>query len=190
MKQFLESTNLIQTITTKTAEVNEVAKSVVAGLHEKQLNWKPAADRWSIAQCLEHLTISNKAFDRHFAAAIDRGRVKWPVRGAVAYHPTVIGGWLIRQLLPDSARRVPAPKIFKPVEGSVLEGALDRFLEQQNQFLKFVRQAEGIDYNKARLRSPVTALIRYSVADAFVVNVVHPQRHLLQAQRVRDLQSA
>ncbi len=36
-----------------------------------------------------------------------------------------------------------------------------------------MRQAKGLDYNKTRLRSPVTPLMRYSLADAFVVTVVH-----------------
>ena len=45
----------------------------------------------------------------------------------------------------------------------------------------------GLDYNKTRVRSPVTALLRYSLADAFVVIVVHSQRHLLQVRRVSQL---
>src|SRR6185295_15454528 len=28
----------------------------------EQLNWKPSADRWSVAQCLDHLITGNKAF--------------------------------------------------------------------------------------------------------------------------------
>lgn len=61
------------------------------------------------------------------------------------------------------------------------------FVNQQARFLDFVHQSTGIDYNKARLRSPVTPLMRYSLADAFVVTVLHGQRHLAQARRVREL---
>ena len=60
------------------------------------------------------------------------------------------------------------------------------FLDEQQKFIDFVRQCHGIDYNKTRLRSPVTALVRYSLADAFVITVVHAQRHLAQARRVRE----
>jgi hypothetical protein len=63
---------------------------------------------------------------------------------------------------------------------------LEKYLNQQSEFLGFVREAQGIDYNKVRLRSPVTPLMRYSLADAFVVTVVHGWRHLAQAKRARD----
>jgi hypothetical protein len=81
---------------------------------------------------------------------------------------------------------VAAPKVFRPAEASEIHGALDRFLRQQEGFLRFVRQAEGVNYNKVKLRSPVTALMRYSLADAFVITAVHGRRHLAQARRVRE----
>ncbi len=98
----------------------------------------------------------------------------------------MFGGWLIKQLLPEATRKMRAPKVFRPAESSAIEGALDRFLRQQQKFLSFVNDARGIDYNKTRLRSAVTPLIRYSLADAFVMTVVHGQRHLAQARRVRE----
>lgn len=186
MKQFLDSTNLLQTIVAETEKVNAEARQLVSGLTEAQMNWKPAADKWSIAQCLEHLTVSSEKFGPYMTQAIAQGREKRPADGAVAYRPTRLGGWLIKQLLPSATRKVPAPKIFRPVEGPAIEGALDRFLKQQQEFLRFVHQAKGIDYNKTRLRSPVTALMRYSLADAFVITVVHTERHLGQARRVKD----
>lgn len=186
MKKFLESPNLLETIATEAVEVSEDAKQLVAGLNGQQLNWKPAADKWSIAQCLDHLAVSSEKFEPYIAATMARGREKWPVSGAVAYRPTWLGGWLVKQLLPANTRKAPAPKVFRPPESSAIHGALDRFLERQDAFLRFVRDAVGIDYNKTRLRSPVTPLIRYSLADAFVITTVHGQRHLAQAHRVRE----
>ena len=60
------------------------------------------------------------------------------------------------------------------------------FLDEQQKFIDFVGQCRNLDYNKTRLRSPVTPLVRYSLADAFVITVVHAQRHLGQARRVRE----
>jgi len=186
MKKFLESNNLLQTITSETAEVSNDARQLVDGLSEPQLNWKPAPDQWSIAQCLDHLAVAEEKFEPYMTAALARGREKWPVSGAVAYRPTRLGGWLIKQLLPEATRKVPAPKVFRPSEASAIHGSLDRFLRQQEAFLRFVRNAEGLDYNKTKLRSPVTALMRYSLADAFVITAVHGRRHLAQAHRVRE----
>jgi len=104
----------------------------------------------------------------------------------VRYQPTWVGGWLIRQVVPETVRKVSAPKVFRPAESPRIENALENFLGQQERFLGSVDDAQGIDFNKTRLRSPVTRFIRYSVADAFVVTVVHGWRHLAQARRVRE----
>jgi len=186
MKEFLESADLLQTIVVDTEMNSTRARELVNGLSEDQLNWKPAPGSWSIAQCLEHLTAATEGFDQYFEKAIASGREKRSVDGAIPYRPTRLGGWLIKQLVPEATRKVPAPKIFRPAESSSIEGALERFLQQQERFVKFVKDATGIDYNKTKLRSPVTPLMRYSLADAFVLTVVHGRRHLGQAQRVRE----
>lgn len=187
MKQFLESEDLLQTLANETEKVNGEARELVAGLADAQLNWKPAPNAWSIAQCLEHLAVTSEKFDPDFVRALARGREKRPVSGAVRYRPTTIGGWLVKQLSPEAKRKMPAPGVFKPSEGSAIEGALERFLNEQEKFLGFVNDARGIDYNKTRLRSPVTPFMRYSLADALVMTVVHGQRHLAQARRVREM---
>ena len=186
MKQFLQSTNLLLTVVDETKKNSGEASELVTGLSEEQLNWKPAADRWSIAQCLYHLTVSTEKFGSYFTAAIALGRNKYPITAPPVYRPSWMGGWLIRQLLPEVTRKMTAPKIFRPSHSETFHHSLDHFLKQQEHFLDFVRQAEGLDYNKTRLRSPVTPLVRYSLADAFVLIAVHGQRHLGQARRVRE----
>ena len=186
MKQFLESRDFIQTVIEEADRNSEAAKQLVAGLGDHQLSWTSSPDRWSIAQCLDHLAVTSRQFNSYFATAIKQGREKWPVKSALPYKPSWVGGWLIRQVVPETTRKVPAPKVFRPSQSALIEGALEKFLNQQSSFQDFVREAQGIDYNKVRLRSPVTALMRYSLADAFVVTVVHGWRHLAQARRVRN----
>jgi hypothetical protein len=183
MKDFLHCSNLLERVTAETIENQKEAKRLTEDLTEEQLNWKPSAESWSIAQCLDHLAVAGAGFDSIFTEALERGRRKWPVSSEVPYRPSLIGGLLIRQIVPENTRKVNAPKIFRP-STSDIRGSLQKYLQQEEKLLGFVREAKGIDYNKTRLRSPVTSLIRYSLADAFVVIVVHGRRHLLQAQRV------
>jgi hypothetical protein len=77
MKEFLKSADLLQTIVVG-AETNSTrARELVNGLSEAQLNWRPAPEKWSIAQCLDHLTVASSKFDAYFTAALARGRKKW-----------------------------------------------------------------------------------------------------------------
>ena len=186
MDQFLQSTNLLQTIVVGAEENSAAARDLVSGLSNAQLNWKPAPEKWSIAQCLDHLTVASREFERYFSDALVRGRKRWPVTNGPAYRPSFMGGWLIKLVHPETGRSLTAPKIFRPAESSNIDEPLEKFLKQQERFIEFVRETKGVDYNKTKIRSPVTPFMRYSLADAFVLTVVHGRRHLAQARRVRE----
>lgn len=186
MKQFIESSDLLRTIASQTEDINREAQKLVEGLNTEQLNWKPAPGSWSIAQCLEHLAVTSEREESYLVGAIARGREKGSVNGPLTYQPTLFGGWIIRRLLPTTTRKMPAPKVYRPAASSNIEGSLERFLEQQAKLLIFLNNSEGLDFNKIRFRSAVTPFIRFSLADNFVMTVVHSQRHLAQARRVRE----
>ena len=186
MKPFLDSTGLLKTVMSEAEKNSDAARVLTADLTEGQLNWKPSTDQWSMAQCLEHLAVATKGFEKYFDAALELARQRWTTASPPKYKPTILGGWLAKQVSPEGERKLSAPKIFRPADSSNIEGSVKMFLDQQAWFVDFVRHCEGIDYNKTRLRSPVTPLIRYSLADAFVITVVHAQRHLAQARRVRE----
>jgi DinB superfamily len=186
MKQFLDSPNFLQTITEEVHHNSSKAQKLVDGLRDDQMSWTVAPGTWSIAQCLDHLAVTSREFDSYFTEAIQRGQEKWPVNAAIPYKPTWMGGWLIKQIVPEATRKFGAPKVFKPSQSPLIEDALGKFLKQQDRFIGFVTKTNGIDYNRTRLRSPVTPLMRYSIADAFVITVVHGWRHLGQMKRVLD----
>jgi len=186
MKTFLDSTDLLETIVFEAEKNNDAARNVTADLTEAQLNWKPSPEQWSVAQCLEHLAAATRGFDPYFAAALQRAKSKPLTADPPIYKPTKMGNWLARHVAPDSPRKLRSPKRFRPADASAIQGSLQMFLDEQQKFIDFVRECQGIDYNKTRLRSPVTPLVRYSLADAFVITVLHAQRHLAQARRVRE----
>ncbi len=186
MKQFFESSDLLKMIVATAEQNSEDARMVTADLSETQLNWKPSPESWSMAQCLEHLAVATRGFDPYFSAVLEHAKRK-PGMGAPAYKPTMMGGWLARHVAPESPRKIRAPRIFRPADAFAIQNSLQMFLDEQQKFIDFVRRCHGIDYNKTRIRSPVTALVRYSLADALVITVLHAQRHLAQARRVREM---
>ena len=185
MKQFIEAPDFLQKVIDETEKNSAEARRLAGELSDQQLNWKSSPEKWSMAQCLDHLAVTGSAFDKYYTDAIERCREKWNVREAVQYRPTFVGGWLLRQVTPEKTKGFPAPRVVRPAQSDI-RGSLDKFLNQQSTFLNFVRASIGLDYNRIRLRSPVTPLMRYSLGDAFVVTVLHGQRHLGQARRMRE----
>src|ERR1044072_535498 len=119
MDRFLKSENLLQTLVVEAEKNAAEARSVVSGLNEAQLNWKPSPDKWSIAQCLEHLTAASSGFNPYFVDALARGRQRFAAALPPTYQPSFMGRWLIKHVEPESPRKLRAPKIFKPVASDV-----------------------------------------------------------------------
>jgi hypothetical protein len=127
MDQFLHSTNLLQAVVTAAEENSAAARELVSGLSHAQLNWKVSPEKWSIAQCLDHLAVTSRQFDGYFTAALERGRKKCPVTSGPAYRPTFMGGWLIKVVHPETGRNLTAPKVFRPAESSDIVEPLGSF---------------------------------------------------------------
>jgi hypothetical protein len=76
MRLFLDSPDFLSAVASETDKNVEAARAVTSGLTETQLNWQPSAEQWSIAQCLDHLTVATNEFEKYFEPAIQRAREK------------------------------------------------------------------------------------------------------------------
>lgn len=162
----------------------EDARSNFGPLTVSQLNWKPNADRWSVAQCFDHLVASHKGY----LPVIDdvlagRKRTLWERMPVL---PGLAGKLLIKSLDPSSTRRIKAPKRFAPAQSDVKASVIDDFVEQQSLIVDKMKATENLDLERIVITSPVMAAITYSLMDAYRIIVVHSQRHLQQAKRVME----
>ncbi len=165
--------------------ITEEARAVFSGLTPQQLNWKPGPDRWSVGQCLDHLVTANGEYFPLFDAILN-GTKKSAFWERVPGLPALWGRMMIRSVSPDSKPKLRAPKIFQPTASSVDGAILQRFLDQQEQVIRYMKASEPLKAAKIIITSPVTSLITYSLLDAFRILVAHEQRHLLQARKVME----
>src|SRR5688572_31032856 len=87
------------------------ARRVFGGLTKEQLNWKPSTERWSVAQCFDHLITTN----RGYLPTIDdvlKGRKKSSIWQKLPFLPGLWGKILIKTLDPSQIRKIKAPKKF------------------------------------------------------------------------------
>src|SRR5436190_1978567 len=155
-------------------------------LTAEQLNWKPSADQWSVAQCFDHLVKANAAFSLVFEKVLS-GEKKNTFWESLPWLPAFWGKMLIKSVAPESTRKLKAPKIFHPSSSSVDGGIIRRFIDQQNQVISYMKATEDLDLEKIKISSPVTHLITYSLMDAYRIIINHEKRHLLQATKVSEM---
>ena len=167
----------------------ERAAAVCQGLGEDQGMLAPAAGAWSVAQCLDHLTIVDRAYLRHLevAAAAPRARRR-PADTSDVTRPGPLGRWIVRQLEPPPrfGTRLPARRFLRPREHARLAEALSDLLGTHRLYLDFLAASRDLDLRGIHLASPVFRLLRLSAASALAVVLAHERRHLQQAERTRE----
>lgn len=162
---------------------DQTAQSLIAGLTEEQLNWRPAPGSWSVGQCLEHLCITNEAYLPAISAAL-QGKPDAPVE---QIRPGWFARWFLRRFIEPSpnSKRAPAPAKIRPT-GHVQLSVLDRFLSGNRACRELIIQARAKDVNRVRFGNPLVPGIRFTVGTGLEIIAGHERRHLLQAERVRD----
>ncbi|HEY2963579.1 MAG TPA: DinB family protein [Pyrinomonadaceae bacterium] len=161
------------------------ARASFGKLSAEQLNWKPSAERWSVAQCFDHLLTSNRGF-LPIIESVRSGKRKTRFLERLPVLPGLAGKLLIKSLDPASTRKLKSPKNFEPAQSNISATIIDDFVAQQEQVIEGMKSTSHLDLEKIVITSPAAAAITYSLMDAYRIIVVHEQRHLQQAKRVAD----
>ena len=90
--------------------VRSSASELVQGLDEKQFNWQPGPDRWSIGQNIAHLNIAAADTFPYLDAMLEKARTPG-FRPSQAYSRTLIGRLCVWVIEPPYRVRVkPGPR--------------------------------------------------------------------------------
>ncbi len=170
-------------LTESASLVESGVNDLVASLTREQIFWKPAPDRWSIAQCLDHLMVTGDQYYPRTRAAIEKARSQGLLSSA-PYAPSFIGKRFLGAVGPVIKFRIPARRIFEPA-ATPRPTVVDDFFRHRETLLDLIRDADGIDLRRVTIVSPVTRLLRLSLGECLEMLVVHEHRHLEQARRVQ-----
>ena len=160
----------------------EDARQKFGSLSAEQLNWKPAENSWSVAQCLEHLVKTNAEFYPEFEklASGRRRNTAWQ-----SYSPLTgfFGRFLIKAVTEDSKKaKAPSNRI---VPGSDVDPMIvEHFVADIVNVNGKIDACSGVDLRRTVVSSPFMRLITYTLDDAYTVLVEHTKRHIRQAERV------
>ena len=158
-------------------------QSVFGGLDGRQLNWRPDAASWSIAQCFDHLLNANREMFQAIDAAMDNSRRR-TVWQRLPVLPRVFGRMLIESQKPNGRRKYRAPRKATPAARAIDARIIDRFENQQHEAAARLHALGGSDLARIIMVSPFVSFITYSVLDGCRIIVAHERRHFEQARRV------
>jgi len=150
----------------------------VKDLSETQLDFKAAPDKWSIRQCIEHITISEKMI----FAFIQTG-FQQPEDSLKHKEVKVTDDQLIA-FLTDRSRKAQAPDFLKPInQFKTKEEAIDTFMKQRDANEAFIKTT-NINLRNHYIEHPLLGLL--DCYQGFLLLTAHSKRHTLQIQEVKD----
>lgn len=160
--QYLESTKKGVTEATK-------------GLSEAQWNFKPAPDRWSVAQVMEHIAAAED-----FLRTLDKEKVML-APGGEAGRDVKKTDEAVLAMVPDRTNKVQAPEPLVPTNrfGSP-DGSVKHFVESRATTEDFLKNTAGLRDHV--MESPMGKLDGYE----FVLLIAaHSERHTKQINEVK-----
>ena len=175
----------VDSLASQAETIAKDARSVFGSLTKDQLNWKPAPERWSVAQCFEHLITSNQGF-LPIIDSILKGQKQSSIWQKLPFFPGMWGKLLIKSLDPNQARKMKAPKKFEPAQSDIRETIIEDFAAQQSKVIEGMKATSNLNPEKIIITSPALNLVTYSLMDAYRIIVVHERRHFQQAHRVTE----
>ena len=150
---------------------------------------QPAENKWSAAQCLEHLN----SYGHYYLPAIEKAietakQHNWP--GKAQFTAGRLGNYFTSMMLPGTdgkkMKKMKAPKNHTPKTDLDADKVVSEFITQQEKLLQLLEKARSTDLEKARAPISIAKFIRLKLGDTFMFLIAHNYRHVLQAERAME----
>jgi hypothetical protein len=175
-------TQQVESLAAEFRAINDSARALVDRAGIERLTERPAKGGWSIAECLEHLNLTTRAYLPLWRTALAQAP-----HGAGPYKTDFWGKILIWMLEPPPKFKMPTTQPFIPLQTPPPDQVLPVFLATQDELLAALSGAEGRAVDKVKVRSPFNQRMQYNVWSSFCVQAPHQRRHLWQATKVLAL---
>ena len=177
----IQSNILLNDLKEKTLKMIQQVESFQK-IHENELNYQPAENKWSILECIEHLNLYSDFYIGEF-----KTRISFAKHTASEFHkPGLIGNHSAKSMLPVGDKTPMKMKTFKnmnPVNLNLSTTTLDKFIQQQNDFIELIDQARKVHLTKTKCSLTIKGM-KFRLGDALRFYAFHNIRHIVQATKV------
>jgi DinB superfamily len=173
----------LQRLEEEYSAVEADARSLLEGLTDERGAWRPADGVWSVAECFDHLAITNQVYVRAMRPVAEEARRKAKLRRGPA-KPGFFGGIFVRALEPPAKMKGKAPAVIRPRAEVKLGDAAADFFAAHAEAKKFLEDNADLDLAAIRFINPFIKGLRFSLATGLHAIPAHERRHLYQARHI------
>lgn len=148
-----------------------------------QLAWKPEPTRWSMLECIDHLRLTGDLYYPRLQEGLSRAE---RTASETPFAPSLLSRLFIWSLSPKKGFKIRTFQSVTPPLPSTNTAVIEVFLDQQQTLRALLHEADHVNLNTGRFRSPLLAAFKMTVGVGLTAMVRHAQRHTLQAEQVAD----
>ncbi|MBL0881910.1 MAG: DinB family protein [Chitinophagaceae bacterium] len=179
--------NFIEQRVKRGIEAKEKVSTYFSNLSIEQFNWKPSDEKWSIAECIQHLLIADQCY---FKDLTEIGNGLYQMTPWERYSPLtrVWGKFLKDQMKEIVKKKLVTHKLLTPTSSAYSLALLTDYNDNLSSFIKLVRYCKNVDLDRTVINSPTIKWITYSLRDALEFLFEHEHRHLNQAISLMNME--
>lgn len=150
------------------------------------LNSRPAPERWSAAECLDHLVEFGTTYLSTISGGLESASVGLS-SDQTPFPPRFYWRWVIRFFEPPYKIKLKTIASFQP-KGNALGSeaeVINSFNDLQSRYVEqliYARQHK-IDLSAVKVPHPVLSFLKMSISECLAVTEAHQRRHLWQARQ-------
>ncbi|MCC6818679.1 MAG: DinB family protein [Bacteroidia bacterium] len=175
---------LSQSIIDRIDRITSDFKISFGQLNEEQLNFKPNSKIWSISQNIDHLIIINESYYPIFEQ-IQEGKYSAPLHSKLGFAVNFFGRIILQSVRPDRKHKIKTFPIWEP-SISIVSDSLNHFIEHQESLKNQIKNLEQYLGKKIAIHSPANKKIVYTIDKALDIICTHEERHLVQANELKE----
>jgi DinB superfamily len=148
----------------------------VQGLSDAQLHFKAGPDRWSIAECLEHIALAEDFLFMNVEQNVMRAGPGAPNRDTAKIDAAVLA------MVPDRSHKAQAPPQLVPTGRWTPDEALKHFLASREKTTEFMKTEPGLRAHAVEMPPIGQQLDGY---EWLLFIAAHSKRHTEQIEEVK-----
>ncbi len=170
---------LLQLTNDLTARVQQLK-----ALDTEVLNKRPAAGKWSVLECIEHLNLYG---DYYLPEIEKRILAQRPGKVSATFSSGLLGNYFANLMQAEAVPgKMRSPKDKDPANSTLSATTIDRFLKQQERLKALLQQAQQVDLARTKTAISISTLVKLRLGDTFRFLIYHIERHVKQAERTAN----
>ena len=162
-------------------------ESLTENVDEKTLNQPESDGKWSMLQCIEHITLATAVYVKNFNEKLNGQQLP---AAADNYKGHWKGKMFAKMNAPKPEGEIPMKlktfKFLEPKSQLNSNTVMAEFKLVHKQMIALVEKSRAINIDRIKVPTALGSMVKLRLGEALRFIVAHTQRHLVQLERIKN----